>query len=373
MKKAFRFILLGVFLLGLLGFFTLRAITPGADKRTRKVEILAYEDLDGDGKHAKDEMPLPNTLVLATTNVHGNFTQSVLLTDAAGKASIEAEYTHYFDIHALTPCGYTNTTRTSLSALDGKKHEFGFQPVDGKIASSPTRNLVFALWQDTNRDGIRQPAEPALSGVDLAFGVDDNYDFYNNEFSVTTGANGKATLNVGNSCGVLTAAPVDGWDITAFSQNYEIKENGTLTFEYNDTTHEISWGLSKYESFSLTVGNAHHPEGMGQWDINFYANGVFSARHNVFDETTKYGPYTLTDQEVQELWLLVAAAEIESLPRTFERPGVPDETAYEFSLHTINEVYLVEMWVDDAENYPNVQALVERMIELMETYTGQEY
>ena len=81
----------------------------------------------------------------------------------------------------------------------------------------------------------------------------------------------------------------------------------------------------------------------------------------------------MTDQEVQELWSLVAAAEIESLPRTFERPGVPDETAYEFSLHTINEVYLVEMWVDDAENYPNVQALVERMIELMETYTGQKY
>ena len=70
---------------------------------------------------------------------------------------------------------------------------------------------------------------------------------------------------------------------------------------------------------------------------------------------------------------MVAAADIVSLPRTFERPGVPDETAYEFSLHTVDQVYLSEMWVDDAKNYPDVQALVVRMIELMETYTGQQY
>ena len=146
-----------------------------------------------------------------------------------------------------------------------------------------------------------------------------------------------------------------------------------MTFDYDDTTPEISWGVSKYKSLTLRAGNAYHPEGMGEWVIHLYADGTFSARHNVQDATTKYGPYTLSDEEAQEPWSLVAAAEIESLPRTFERLGVPDETAYEFSLHSAEEVYLSEMWVDNAENYPKAQALAERMIELMEAYTGQRY
>lgn len=329
----------------LLGVFTIRQITPGTDRRTRSVEIFVFEDLDADGKRSRDEAPLPNTLILVTTNIHGNFSQSTLFTDDDGKTTIEAEYTHCFDLHALTPCGYINTTLTLISVLDGKKHQFIFQPVDGKTASPSTRSLVFALWRDINRDGIRQPTEPALSGVNLAFapalGNNPVNDFYENEFSATTDEKGEATLNVGNSCGRLEAAPVTGWDTTIFKLEYEQNENRTLVFDYDENTPKIRWGLSKYESLSLRIGNAYDSEGMGEWVIHLYADGTFSARHNLQDTTTKYGPYNLTE-EAQELWSLVAAANIESFSRTFERPGIPDETAYEFSLHTVNQVYLSE-------------------------------
>ena len=69
---------------------------------------------------------------------------------------------------------------------------------------------------------------------------------------------------------------------------------------------------------------------MGQWIIHLDAAGMFAAWNNVYDETTAYGPYTLEGEVAQELWTLISTANIEKLPRTFERPGVPDETAYSF-------------------------------------------
>ena len=351
---------------------------PGAEtKDSVTAKIVVFEDLNGNGKQDKDEVPIPKTLVVTTSNFHGTFSQQVAFTDKNGMATISATYTHIFDITALTPCGYSRTTPEILSVRKGAhfaKYRFGFQPAEGSKAQLTENQLRVNMWQDLNRDGIRQTHEVPLSGLTLAFfPLLDHSSFDINEFFVLTDESGEAILNVGNACGTMRVAPIDGWETTTFTPTGQEVESGEITFDY-DVGHSLfDWGLSQYKSFSLYSGSAHHPEGMGEWVFFLNSTGVLTIRHNVYDESTKYVPYTLTDDEQQALWLLIADAKIESLPRTFERLGVPDETTYSFSLHTVNDVYLVEMWADDAELYPGVSPLVEQLFLLLEKYTGEKY
>jgi len=274
-----------------------------------------------------------------------------------------------------------------LSANKGllfTKYRFGFQPAEGSATQLTENSLRFQLWQDINKDGLRQDSEPPLSGVILTFApvldispppfdLDQVTAFDNNDLLIETDEVGNAILNAGNACSTLRVAPIDGWETTVFSPTEQEVESGEFTIDYDADHSLFDWGLSKYESISLYSGSANHPEGMGEWVFFLNTTGALTLRHNVFDESTKYGPYTLTDDEQQALWILISDAKIETLPRTFERPGIPDETAYSFSLHTVNDIYLVEMWADDAKLYPGVSPLVQQLFLLLEKYTGKAY
>lgn len=350
---------------------------PGAETRTGTAKVVVFADLDGDGKQGKGEPLLPNSLVLASTNVHGWFSQSSALTDEKGEATIQADYTHYFDVGVLPPCGYTPTTPVVQSAAGSgpfAKQAFGFQPVP-ELSQSGAERVTFHLWQDINLDGIWQAEERPLSNIQLFFSPDwerpyASYGFDTNALVAVTDETGQAILDVGNSCGILLAAPVQGWEPTTVEPHGKMQDNGEIAFRYDAQTNEFAWGMSQYQYFRFSTGAAHHPEGMGEWQISLDIGGTFTVRHIVFDETTKYGPYPLSETENQELWRLIAAANIEELPRTFTRPGIPDETAHSFSLHSVDDVYLVDMWVDDAEQYPALLTLVEQLLTLIEVHTG---
>ena len=103
-------------------------------------------------------------MVLAKTNVHGWFSQSSALTNEKGEATIQAEYTHYFDVRVLPPCGHTPTTPVVQSAVGSgpfAKQVFGFQPMP-ELGQSGAGLLTFQLWQDANLDGIWQEEERPL-------------------------------------------------------------------------------------------------------------------------------------------------------------------------------------------------------------------
>ena len=387
-RKILTIIGIAVLFLILLSISTVKTIMPGAEKKdsvTAKIEV--FEDLNSNGKQDKGEAPIPNTLIVATTNIHGVFSQQAAFTDKNGLATISATYTHIFETTALTPCGYTRTTPEIWSVSSGSpftKYRFGFQPAEGNEAPLTENLLRFQLWQDINRDGIRQENELPLSNVVLTFApildispppfdLDQVSAFDNNDLSIETDEAGESILNLGNACGAMRLAPIDGWKTTFFSSAAQEGESGEITVDFDADHPLFEWGLSQYESFKLYSGSAHHPEGMGEWVFFLNTTGALTIRHNVYDESIKYGPYTLVDDEQQVLWRLIADAKIETLPRTFERPGIPDETAYSFSLHTVNDVYLVEMWADDAEFYSGVTPLVEQLFLLLEKYTGEEY
>ncbi len=387
-KKIFSFVVIGVLFLAFFAYYVPRQIMPGAERKDSvTAKIVVFEDLNGNGKQDKGEAPIPNTLIVSTSNIHGSFSQYTAYTDKYGKAEISTTYTHIFEITALTPCGYVRTTPEILSASEGSlftKYHFGFQSVEGGEAQLAENSLHFQLWQDINKDGLRQEGEPPLRGAILTFApaldilpppfdLDQVAAFYNNDLLIDTDEAGNAILNVGNACGTMRVASIDGWETTVFRPTEQEIESGEFTIDYNADHSDFNWGLSQYESLSLYSGNADHPEGMGEWVFFLHSPDALSIRHNLFDESTEYGPYTLTDDEQQAIWVLISSAKIETLPRTFERPGIPDETAYSFSLHTVNDVYLIDMWADDAELYPGVAPLVEELFALLEKYTGEKY
>jgi hypothetical protein len=88
-----------------------RAVVPGAETHVdATAAIFVFEDVDGNGRQDNNEPPLANSLVVATANIHGTFYQYAALTDENGRATIRADYTHFFDIGVAAPCGYTATT-----------------------------------------------------------------------------------------------------------------------------------------------------------------------------------------------------------------------------------------------------------------------
>ena len=371
-------VLIFITLCSLFAFGSLvQRIKPGADKRTATAHVFVFADLNGDGKQGKDEPPLSNSLVLAKTNVHGWFSQSSALTDEKGEATIQADYTHYFDVRVLPPCGYTPTTpivQPSVGVGPFAKQVFGFQPVP-ELSQPGAEMLTFQLWQDANLDGIWQEEERPLSNIQLSFAPDweGTYhatEFDDNTFSTTTDETGHATFNVGNSCGRLLAAPLPDWNTTTFDPGGSVHDDGEIEFGYDAQTDAFTWGVTTYRHFKFSTGTAHHPEGMGAWEINLDTEGVFRVKQIVFDEITKYGPYTLAATENQALWQLISDVNIEELPHTFERPGIPDETAHTFTLQTVNNSFEVEMWVTDAEQNPALQTLVDQIFTHIETYTG---
>jgi len=137
-------------------------------------------------------------------------------------------------------------------------------------------------------------------------------------------------------------------------------------------TQSPSSQASQFRRFEFSYGGAYHPDGFGAWHITLDENGDFSVAHNISGEITEYGPFTLSEAENDEIWALIDAANIPNLPETFQRPGIPDETAYTFSLTAGSNTHTVEMWVGDADQYAGVRPLVEQFWRLTESYAGQK-
>ena len=120
--------------------------------------------------------------------------------------------------------------------------------------------------------------------------------------------------------------------------------------------------------FEFSVGGAYHPSGFGQWQISLTEDGSFYPVHHLRDERIAYGPFTLVEAENEAVWRLIEAAAISRRPETFQRLGLPDETAYIFSLTESNTTDTVEIWADDAAQDEALAALVTYLETLLTTY-----
>lgn len=125
------------------------------------------------------------------------------------------------------------------------------------------------------------------------------------------------------------------------------------------------------QAFQFSSGGAYHFEGYGEWRLRLEADGALSIEHDVRGEVKDYGFFTLSDRENQELWELIQTAGIENLESS-QRPGMPDEVRYTFTLNNGTQAHTAEIWIDDARQNELLVALVDRLGALIRSYTGQE-
>lgn len=190
-----------------LSFFALLlamlACSPNVTSKDVTANVTTFVDENGSGEIPESYTPLPDTLVIATWNVHGGMFREVKLTDQNGRADFPVTYTHFFDISAFPPCGYYSTTPLMRSMTDTEKAEFGFWPADPAEQLSKVKVL---LWRDLNSNGARDAQEEvAGEKVSIMFDIPGgtNGNLYDQDNYTFTSADGWFDIPLGNSCGTI--------------------------------------------------------------------------------------------------------------------------------------------------------------------------
>lgn len=361
-------------------------MAPGSEStRSKTIQVTAFVDENLNGRYDKSEPPIPDTLIVAQSNIHGTFTRTAALTDAAGVTEISTDYTHIFDLAAVTPCGYEPATAAKLSAADANfrgEIAFGFRP---ESPSSGDSELQVHLWQDDYEDGVQQDNERPLPDTTIHFNPDlgwgNNSDNYTGLLTAQTDAEGQVSVSLGNGCGLVWMQPITDLHITKVrpSALYEAEQIG---FEYGDGLLEVRIGLTNNiekpepasvlpNQFTFSSGGANHPEGLGEWQFLLDRGGYFGLKHVVGDEETDYGVITMLPAENEHLWQLISAADLPALPTTMG-DAVPDTVAYTFTLTANGEETARTLLSSDAQENEAIMALLASMAEVIKSHTGED-
>lgn len=191
------------FFFGVLSIVIL-ACGPGSTKgKDARLTVTTFVDGSGKGIFPETYQPIPNTLIIARWNFHGNRSRQVELTDQNGQAQFSVGYTHYFEVSVVPPCGYYSTSPLFRDAVSIEKAEFGFWPSDPGDRLSRVRVL---LWKDLNSNGKREPEEGVVnekaSFMFKAPGGTDGNVYDQDNFTIESD-NGWFDVNLGNSCGTV--------------------------------------------------------------------------------------------------------------------------------------------------------------------------
>jgi len=179
------------------------ACTGLATIKDTRLTVTTFVDEGGKGKLPETYLPLPNTLVIAKWNQHGNMLREVKLTDQNGQAEFSVGYTHFFDVSVFPPCGHYSTSPLFRDVTGTEKAEFGFWPADPGDQLSRVRVL---MWKDMNSNGTRDPDEGVVNQkASIMFKVPGGGDgnVYNQDNFLQESDDGWFDIRLGNSCGTI--------------------------------------------------------------------------------------------------------------------------------------------------------------------------
>ncbi|NTW09074.1 MAG: hypothetical protein HGA28_05845 [Anaerolineaceae bacterium] len=228
-----------------LGFLlaAMLACIPGSTTiRDAQVTVTTFIDEGGTGVMPEPPSPLPDTLVIATWNVHGGMSREVKLTDQNGQAVFSVSYTHFFDISVFPPCGYYSTTPLYRDMTEVQEAGFGFWPACPGSQSSRVRVMV---WEDANSNGTQETQEQvadlkASVMFKIPHGMHGNV-FDRDDFLQET-RNGWFDIPLGNSCGTIYLLLLDSErETSSVSEPGKISDAGSHGNTYYPSI-EIPYG-----------------------------------------------------------------------------------------------------------------------------------
>lgn len=359
---------------------------PGSEEtRPEAVTAKVFVDENVNGRFDPNEPTIPDTLIVAQHNVHGDFTRTAALTGADGTIEMSADYTHFFEVAAVPPCGYEATTAVNLSATEADEDgvlAFGFKPEEADLGIA---DIQVHLWQDDYEDGAMGDDERPLIGTNVHFNPDitwtDRADHYDGLLSAQTDENGMALTSFGNSCGIVWVAPQTEGRFTKIRPT-AIYDEGRVGFDYADGLLDVLMGITDNEiksepasvqvnQFKFANGSPDHPEGFGEWQLLLDRGGYFILKHLGQDEEKDYGVTTLLPAENERLWQLTESANLLNLPSA-SGEAVPDTVMYTFTLISGDDEQTIEIWSTDVQDNDAVQALLDGITEVIKSHTGEE-
>ncbi len=179
------------------------ACAPSPALTDAKATVTTFVDESGSGTMPESYSPLPNTLVVATWNVHGTMNREVKFTDSDGHADFLVSYTHFFDVSVFPPCGYYSTSSLHRDMTGTEKANFGFWQADPADGSATVKVL---LWKDLDANGTRDPQEEVTDEkISVMFKTPGgtNGNPYDTDNFVQDSTDGWLNIPLGNSCGTI--------------------------------------------------------------------------------------------------------------------------------------------------------------------------
>lgn len=163
-------------------------------EETGTISGTKWEDTDGDGLFDEVESPIPGVTIFLDPNENLvlDAGEIATVTNATGAYQFDDLEPGFHVVSEVVPSGYVQTYPESGlhnvlveagSELPG--YDFGNQPT-----LPATGNLTGSKWEDSNRDGTRDPGEPGLPGVIVYIDLNTNGSFDDGEPNETTDANG---------------------------------------------------------------------------------------------------------------------------------------------------------------------------------------
>jgi 5-hydroxyisourate hydrolase-like protein (transthyretin family) len=219
-------------------------IEPLEDRRllTGMVSGVKWNDLDNDQTRDAGEPGLGGVQIYADTNPNGRFDQGepAMFTGPDGTYQLTlTPRAEPYTIRETVPDGWVQTAPASLShsvtVLNGVTVtgcDFGNH--------LPTSTVMGVKWNDVDHNGVRDPAEPGLSGVQIYVDTDNNGQYDAGETAVFTAIDGSYRLSLAPGEYVIRETVATAWMQTAPADGYY-----RLTTRDGQTTSGIDFGNSQ--------------------------------------------------------------------------------------------------------------------------------
>jgi hypothetical protein len=234
-----------------------------------ETQVLVYSDINANGIFDEGEEPIPNAIVTLVFFPSGRDiqrtdgdSQMIYPTDDTGNVILRGDTFRYYEVGALTPCGYhaTKVMRQSFDK-DMPFYQLGFVPDQPQTGSS---SLEIHFWIDQDGDGTRDPGEEDMAGTDVElntfwdgmYGSDITSGSVGYYFPLKTDDGGHVRLDLGNVCesfslGRITVnGRIQKVETTYVSPNvkavdYSTNTNKVIGYEFDIKTGEtsIEWGV----------------------------------------------------------------------------------------------------------------------------------
>lgn len=218
-------------------------VTPTHTPVPGSVCVVTFDDANGNQRRDAGEPLVAGALI---TVLDANLSQvATYTTDAVHEPKCFALGAGTFYIEETDPPGYGSTGPNAFGIVLNNQSSisiaFADQPATtptstptGTVVTEPYRSVEGVVWNDLNRDGVRQPAEPGIPGVDVYLRENSVGTAIRADYHTKSGADGSYQItNIQPGTYILAVPALAGfWPTTGLAVGVIIGPNVSVRADF---------------------------------------------------------------------------------------------------------------------------------------------